>query len=498
MLSAKKIFREFFENSVIHGLAYFVKPSIVILERCVWFILEIAAICGCIIISLQSLNRYYHKSTVITLEKDFNIWNTTLPSMTICPMTRLDEQKYNDYCSARNISGQLKTELFQFLESLANSTYENFEDIKEFKSIEQMNIDPEDYMMLIYNLTQDLTRTPDIYSRVRNMNNEDHIHVEQILTEYGICYLTNSYLSEGLSAQYLITGKGPDVNEVEAEMGIIHRVRHANMFDGEVAYNFIGFKGAISIFIHGPYETMDIARNYGYTTEMIEYNTAPTELLASDAFRRRTTIEQRGCRFHQESNLTYFKRVYTKNLCNQECRIGFALEKCKCIPHFYPNRDILLTFLNGSKVIINCNCLQNCQDMEVVVDDKEVKIFKDFLSKDFKINILNTPWNVKLQVRLASEELVSSFGASVVFKRYPLNRFKRQILFTMTDLLVSIGGTAALFLGFSVLGAVEVIYFFTLRVCCMSWSLLGSKKRTKKVVLRSKKKVVAKEMHFRI
>lgn len=110
-----------------------------------------------------------------------------------------------------------------------------------------MNIDPADYMILIYNLTQDLTRTPDIYSRVRNMNNEDHIHVEQILTEYGICYLTNSYLSEGLSAQYLITGKGPDVNEVEAEMGIIHRVRHANMFDGEVAYNFIGFKGAISV-----------------------------------------------------------------------------------------------------------------------------------------------------------------------------------------------------------------------------------------------------------
>lgn len=73
--------------------------------------------------------------------------------------------------------------------------------------------------------------------------------------------------------------------------------------------------------------------------------------------------------------------------------------------------------------------------MEVVVDDKEVKIFKDFLFKNFKINILNTPWNVKLQVRLASEELVSSFGASVVFKRYPINRFKRQILFTMTDLL---------------------------------------------------------------
>lgn len=64
-----------------------------------------------------------------------------------------------------------------------------------------MNIDPKDYMMLIYNLTRDQTRNEAGELRVRAFRNLDFIGCEQILTEQGICYTSNSYLASNLSAQ---------------------------------------------------------------------------------------------------------------------------------------------------------------------------------------------------------------------------------------------------------------------------------------------------------
>lgn len=53
--------------------------------------------------------------------------------------------------------------------------------------------------------------------------------------------------------------------------------------------------------------------------------------------------------------------------------------------------------------------------------------------------------------------------------KYAIERFsktiiKRTIIFGIEDLLVSLGGTANLFLGCSIMSGVELIYFFTLRL----------------------------------
>lgn len=75
--------------------------------------------------------------------------------------------------------------------------------------------------------------------------------------------------------------------------------------------------------------------------------------------------------------------------------------------------------------------------------------------------------------------LLSSRGASesskkeekerinIEFLTWPIIRYKREVLFGWTDLLVSFGGIAGLFLGFSLLSGVEIFYYFTLRSYCM-------------------------------
>jgi acid-sensing ion channel, other len=56
---------------------------------------------------------------------------------------------------------------------------------------------------------------------------------------------------------------------------------------------------------------------------------------------------------------------------------------------------------------------------------------------------------------------------NIEFLSWPIIRYKREVLFGFVDLLVSFGGIAGLFLGFSLLSAVEIVYYFTMRAGCM-------------------------------
>lgn len=190
---------------------------------------------------------------------------------------------------------------------------------------------------MIYGLTDDLTKFEgSLESKVRNVNNLEFIRSIQVLTEYGICYSTNNYLASNLSTSFLLDNKMP-TDDVYFKKMNLHDVRYGNLFDGEVTYSFIGYRTPITIFMHSPYETMNVARpmGNGYTPVAYEFETLSIEIITTKDFRE-TYISQRGCRFHTESNLTHYA-VYSKNLCMSECRLELAYKLCKCIPHFYYN-----------------------------------------------------------------------------------------------------------------------------------------------------------------
>lgn len=166
-------------------------------------------------------------TTVVSVERDHYYWNTTLPSFTICPTgKRIDTRLFEEYCARNKIFGSDKDEFNVFIESMANATYESLHLINAPKSIEvymlgqksktkmenslnkcycsfkqKLNIKPADYMMLIFNLTRDQLRDP-IKWRVRSIRNQEFINSEQVLTEHGICYVSNSLIASNLSAKY--------------------------------------------------------------------------------------------------------------------------------------------------------------------------------------------------------------------------------------------------------------------------------------------------------
>lgn len=102
--------------------------------------------------------------------------------------------------------GEEKEMFFRFLTSLANSTYFNFENIDVAPEIKHLadSIDPQNYLTLIENLTEDISiiMDPEFEKRkIRTISNQEFILSVQTLTEFGICYSTNSYIARNLTVR---------------------------------------------------------------------------------------------------------------------------------------------------------------------------------------------------------------------------------------------------------------------------------------------------------
>uniref|UniRef100_A0A2S2P5V4 Uncharacterized protein n=1 Tax=Schizaphis graminum TaxID=13262 RepID=A0A2S2P5V4_SCHGA len=78
---------------------------------------------------------------------------------------------------------------------------------------------------------------------------------------------------------------------------------------------------------------------------------------------------------------------------------------------------------------------------------------------------MNTVYEVEKLQDAQSDQIDEPLEIS--FVSWPMVRYRREVLFGWVDLLVAFGGIAGLFLGFSLLSGVEIIYYFTLRACCM-------------------------------
>ncbi|CAG9772263.1 unnamed protein product [Ceutorhynchus assimilis] len=157
---------------------------------------------------------------------------------------------------------------------------------------------------------------------------------------------------------------------------------------------------------------------------------------------RQLTMKQRKCVFEGEVKLKVDK-IYTYTACSIQCRMDIAQERCGCVPFFYPkvpgysycNVVRLRCIAKNLPAILdnaNCDCLLACNHTIYDVEGK------------------NTTSSRQMEIKFIS---------------WPMIRYKREVLFGWVDLLVSFGGIAGLFLGFSLLSAAEIIYYFTLRSC---------------------------------
>lgn len=64
--------------------------------RILWLISFILSLYGATILSLSTWRRYQETPTVISMERNWKEWNTSFPSITICPTVKYDEAALHD------------------------------------------------------------------------------------------------------------------------------------------------------------------------------------------------------------------------------------------------------------------------------------------------------------------------------------------------------------------------------------------------------------------
>ncbi|KAJ8977937.1 hypothetical protein NQ317_017405 [Molorchus minor] len=422
-------------NSSIHGLPHTIERRSHPIERTLWCGIVSLAVYGTIVLSTMTLTRYRDNPTVISMERDRFSWNTSFPAATICPSQKVDVDALDVFLSESTTINN-KSLFRDFILTLGEATYSNFDKVVPYEEVTS-----DDYISLLRKF---------MFKFRPSVSNSgisgERLTLHETVTEMGICYSFNSHLAVYNSFDYWSRTEWKLLPENES--------LSVNPLDGEVFANVVNMSSGFQVYVHGPYEVIDIRSKHissqkGYFLQL--YLMGLT-LFSSESIKS-LRVNQRKCRFYYESNLRHFP-VYSYVLCRMECRATLANRLCECIPHFY--RKIgrgLLHFSNGERVCNvsglhclskykerltllkgECSCLPNCDEVNYVIDDIDTREW--FLGS-------NLQWGLK---------------------DYPKMRLRRDIIFGFSDLLVYIGGMAGLFLGCSVLSFIEIFYYFTLRL----------------------------------
>lgn len=164
------------------------------------------------------------------------------------------------------------------------------------------------------------------------------------------------------------------------------------------------------------------------TLELEETYTSPAA--------RVLTRSQRQCYFPGE------QAPYVE--CVLRCKIARSQKFCNCVPWFLAKPDTKECQINQYECldrnsisiqdISECHCRLPCDHM--VLKNSEIDVLSD-----------HEPCTIKIR------------------ERSPV-KYTRSVRFGWTDLFVSFGGIAGLFLGCSILSIIEFGYYFSLRIYC--------------------------------
>ncbi|XP_044595428.1 sodium channel protein Nach-like [Cotesia glomerata] len=145
------------------------------------------------------------------------------------------------------------------------------------------------------------------------------------------------------------------------------------------------------------------------------------------------THSQRQCIFYDEG-ISY-------NNCMMECRKKTIHKVCGCLPWFYSK-----------------NKLEECSlEQYSCLSDNENRLRTPKCASDCYLYCNHTTYIF---------ETIVNGDVTVVDARWPLVRYRREVRFGWLDLVVSFGGIMGLFLGYSILTTIELIYYFSLRFYC--------------------------------
>lgn len=227
--------------------------------------------------------------------------------------------------------------------------------------------------------------------------------------------------------------------------------------------------------------------------------TTTEEVMAYSAKKRKCYLQS------DNHHLKYFSN-YSQLNCRMECLMNMTLDTCGCVMYFMPRKMAMpmcgtgkLDCVHNVSALYNFLAHQEFMFLKGQLDEqarkKEYERYKNhfkhrhYMNKLSSKHMCNCPslcnavdYNVEItesdydwprkmaalgvDVVTEDNEGMSSSQLQVYFKSNIFIPQQRTELYGIFDFLANIGGLLGLFIGFSLLSMVELIYFLSLRIIC--------------------------------
>uniref|UniRef100_A0A1A9W9L9 Uncharacterized protein n=1 Tax=Glossina brevipalpis TaxID=37001 RepID=A0A1A9W9L9_9MUSC len=430
-------------ESSIHGFPYLVKRELHGLEKIFWIVTIIAAAYCSINICLSQWKRFRDNPIIYATELTWGKPKFPFVGTTLY-MNYTDEAAFEDVIEdtwgVKSENRELYQYYFDFLKIINSLTVTRFATLKPYENND--NLKNLDFIQILLQLKRKALPNGNLkeVKKKPNENSQDskaesrESDFRVAITELGICQTTSQ------TARYTSPYEGAE------NMPLPNKLECSAMEECDTKiFNRLGENASMSIYMHnnfdiitpGDRDTMSrqAALNGALGIElMLSITTAEEEV-------RNLPIAFRKCRYTNENNLKYFQS-YSPGLCRTECRINAALEKCGCKPFFYasgPKKNICdikgMLCLDNAKWPHSayCNCLPLCEETHYTI----------------------------LQTLVVTDDSVRFESTTIVKLLLPRTAFKRRVVFSADQLIVSFGGAIGLFLGASFISVYGLLFTFS-------------------------------------
>lgn len=509
---------EFAQNSTLHGIRYIVDRSLCNTEKCFWFLVVLASIviCGFLI---HNVWVKWQNSIIVTLNEELvPVESVYYPSVTICPQIKIKENSFN-----------FEAEREYYQEFMWNNYEETPDERIRLGKVADIalvcdddlragivNIPISKHTVKINNILEVSLDYEDIFESCEWNSNPIRCEslFQKVLIREGVCFttnaldqdeiirsvnianrlfLTNKNYRENLTAEYPIKGRA---NDASPEFIITLR-EYLDYQDRSCKRYSTGF----FVYFHDPSD-MPHASLQLYTlrpNQIMSLALKFDSISTSDEVRS-YPIKTRKCYFPDEQYL-YFFSTYTESNCRIECLTNYTKQLCGCVAFYMPRDNatricptqymfcvdiaqILLyghlesitlerfikmysykhdtmngTLVNkGKESAAACACLPACNSVtynaDVIKMKYDFEYYFSFYCMYFEIcNEKNSTYKYS--------------KIEWIFKNPNYVGMIRSNIFGMTDFIAQCGGLLGLFLGFSFLTIVEILYYVTLRLGCI-------------------------------
>ncbi|VVC36325.1 Epithelial sodium channel [Cinara cedri] len=439
-----EIFKEFANQSTIHGLHYVSNTKrhwtesnkhIENFLRIFWTICCILSWYGSTLLMMNSWEAFQTNAISFVVETTSLEFQTTFPAVSVCEINNIaNVQKLANNLMNGSARDYNYDEIIKEIAYFKGTTYF----INEFCMTGVYDCPTNNYKELVMSMRNPCEEIflNCIWNEVRSFDCCKHFVPTE--TELGICYTLT------------MANESPDSDDF-INMYSTRETGPSNLL--------IKLSSANQVYIHSAvdvpfYNTMISNTIQTFVKQFKQFQFVIKDIANEDEVQF-VSIAQRRCRFPWENYLDVSSK-YSYSSCIVNCRRQKQLKMCNCTSHLMPNSKISehcdingliclnahyteLSVLKNKKSKqpgLECECLVSCIEAEIDVMTTET------------FNLANE-----------NESIIK-----LMMYRLPEERLKRNVVRGRLDVLVSLGGSVALFVGASILSFLEIIYYFILRM----------------------------------